>query len=410
MDFDQDVAAWWIKQFLVDHKISLIGQEISVGGIYIAPLFFYFLSIFYFVFRMDPLAANIAVSLISVITMVLIYKVAKLLFDEKVAVIALIIYAFSFQINFYDRTTAPSNLIMLLSLTVLYLLLNKKGLLLGPVLGLTLSVSPAAMVLIPQSLFFHFKKKFIILAIIVLFAFPLIFFDIRHNFMVTKRIFQLIFSGQAKNENYFLPTKLITNIITLVQSFRQQILPLIIYNDFVNALLNLATTIVITISFIKSGFSAFQRKILFVWILVPLAFFTLYPFHVPEYYFLSTFPVAIIFFAAFLSRIDFRIMTLIITAFMLTNTWQIVSNKYDFSMYYKKQAIKYIIDKSGGQPFKVNYNIVAGQDNGFKYLFYWSGHEPSIQAKEEYIITVPSYIDDVPGEVFGKIKVTTKNE
>ena len=51
-DFDQEKAAFWIRDFLIHGKISLIGQEISTGGIFIGPLYFYLLSPFYFLLNM----------------------------------------------------------------------------------------------------------------------------------------------------------------------------------------------------------------------------------------------------------------------------------------------------------------------------------------------------------------------
>lgn len=411
MDFDQDIAAWWIKSFLIDHKFSLIGQEISIGGIYIAPLYFYFLSVFYFFFRMDPLAANIAVSLVSVLTMLLVYKIARLLFDRRTAIIALIIYAFSYQINFYDRTTAPSNLIMPLSLTVLYLILKKRSLLLAPVLGLTFSASPAAALLIPQALFFRFKQKLAVFAIILLFVSPLLFFDFRHDFMVTKRIFQVLFSGQRKVDNYFPPLKLFDNLLTLAQSFRQQIFFLKIEDGLINIILDIITGSLGLIFFLKSNFSSFQKKIFLIWLLTPLIFFSFYPFHVPEYYFLPVFPITIIFFAAFLrKKFPDRALVFFFTLFILINCGQILISKYGFSMFYKKQAVKYIVSQAQDQPFKVDYDVWPGQGNGFKYLFYWAGREPSPQAKKRYIITVPENKNEDPGQIFGRVKVITADE
>ena len=51
-NYDQEVAAFWLKNLLVDHKFSLIGQEISVGGVYIAPFFYYLMAPFYALFNL----------------------------------------------------------------------------------------------------------------------------------------------------------------------------------------------------------------------------------------------------------------------------------------------------------------------------------------------------------------------
>ncbi|MBI3559260.1 glycosyltransferase family 39 protein [Candidatus Gottesmanbacteria bacterium] len=193
-DFDGERAAFWIRDLILFHKISLIGQEISLGGIFIGPFFYFFLTPFYYFWKMDPVAASIGVSLVSIFTMILIYKVGTRLFGQKTGLLALFLYAVSFRLNYYDRTTAPSNLIMICSLTVLYILTGEitrfRGLLLGAVLGLTFSVHPTAVLLLPIVLTFFLwnKKKFsgkILITVLglMLFIWPLIIFDLRHEFI-----------------------------------------------------------------------------------------------------------------------------------------------------------------------------------------------------------------------------------
>lgn len=118
-DYDQEVAALAVNQILSGH-LTLIGQEISIGGIFIGPGYYYLLSIFYFLFQGDPIGIGIMVATISLATMFALYKVTKELTNTPTAITALLIYATSSQINFYDRTTAPSNLIMLSSLLAIF--------------------------------------------------------------------------------------------------------------------------------------------------------------------------------------------------------------------------------------------------------------------------------------------------
>ncbi len=411
LDYDQDISAWWIKQFLIDKKFSLIGQEISLGRIFIVPFYYYLLAPFYLIFKLDPIAANIFVSLVSLVSMYLIYRVGTILFNQSTGLIALLIYAFSSQINFYDRTTAPSSLIILLSLSSLYFLLTKRDLWLAPVLGVTFSVSPAAILLIFQTFFFRFKKKIVSLVIIFFMASPLLFFDLRHDFMITKRIFQALFSGQRETDGYPLLQKLFNNLQTLVETFRQQIFRLQIDDYMTNVYLNFTTALFWILIFLKGGYTFLQKKIFFVWFLTPVFFFSLYPYHVPEYYFLSLFPVTIIFFAAFITKkIPCHFLFFFLFLFIVVNGWLVLTIKNTLSMFYKKQAVKYIITQVQGRPFRVDYDIVVGQNNGFKYLFYWLNHEPSSTAKIRYIITVPENKNKMPGQVFGKIKVSTINE
>src|SRR4030042_2200776 len=122
-DYDQEVAAFPIENIL-NGKLTLIGQEISVGGIFIGPGFYYLLAIFYLLFGGDPIGAGVMVALFSLVTMTLLFIITKLLFDKKTAFISLLLYATNFLMVVNDRTTAPSNFVMLMTLICVSLALK----------------------------------------------------------------------------------------------------------------------------------------------------------------------------------------------------------------------------------------------------------------------------------------------
>jgi 4-amino-4-deoxy-L-arabinose transferase-like glycosyltransferase len=125
-DYDQEVAAFAVDRILTG-KLTLIGQEISLGGIFIGPGYYYLLSLFYLIFNNDPIGIGFMVAIFSIATMAALFLVTRELDNEESALIALAIYTTSWQINFYDRTTAPSNLVMLATLSVLLILLKLRS-------------------------------------------------------------------------------------------------------------------------------------------------------------------------------------------------------------------------------------------------------------------------------------------
>jgi 4-amino-4-deoxy-L-arabinose transferase-like glycosyltransferase len=163
--YDQEVAAFWIRDFIINHKLSLIGQEISVGGVFIGPFFYYLMAPFYWLSNLYPLGGNIFMVAVSLLNMVMIYLFAKQIFSRSCALIALFLYSVHPGIITFDRTVAPSGMIILLSTTTAFILnktrrASRDYLILGIILGLTFSVHPTVVLLIPiTALYFLVKKR-----------------------------------------------------------------------------------------------------------------------------------------------------------------------------------------------------------------------------------------------------------
>ena len=62
---DQDLASWFVKDILVNHHFRLIGQETSTTGIFIGPIYYYLMTLFYKIFGMDPIGGAYLILTIS---------------------------------------------------------------------------------------------------------------------------------------------------------------------------------------------------------------------------------------------------------------------------------------------------------------------------------------------------------
>ena len=421
-DFDQETAAWWIKSFLIDGKFSLIGQEISVGGLFIGPVFYYLLSVFYFVFGLDPIAGNVTVSIIALITMALVFVGAKSLFGLKTGLLALFLYAFSSSVNFYDRTVAPSNVAMLISCATLYFLLQvRRGVLffvlIGIFLGLTFSVHPGAVVLIFIVLvYFVYNKHLVsaskVLATLIpisLFLFPLIIFDLRHSFLNTLSFISILSRDDISPNSYPWMFGLLINLRTVITSLTRILLP-----DRIGSILWTVPVIwFLILSFFKNRSS---NLFLILWFSVSIITLSFYRGVIPEYYFLILFPVFLIHFSHYLINISAskKVYKLLIFALVFFSVVAHLNSlfhyRYLVGLAYKKQAVKYVIEESGGKDFQVDYVTTLGQNTGFNYLFYWYKRLPVGNSGVKYIIVLPMSLAKESGAVFGDIKVLKKHE
>lgn len=414
LDFDQEKAAFWVRDFLIYKKISLVGQEISTGGVFIGPFYYYLLSPFFSIFKMNPLAANILASLLAVVSMFMVYKIGERLFSKKVGLIALFLYAVSFRINFYDRTTAPSNLVMLLSSLIFFSLLKIRAgstkwiVVIALCLGMGFSVHPTMVALffivaVVLSLFpSKINRKYLLLSalIIVLFLAPLILFDLRHEFFNSLGVLNVLSRGGLTFDG--LLYKVGTNWQSLMVTLESLILPK-----------HLGGLFILTIFFFvirKKGKKNLESKWLLIWLIIPFILLCFYPLNVPEYYFLLTFPIFLVFFSKWIFILLGKrriILCLLLTLVALFNLIELGSYKNTVGMKNKKDAIKFIIDSSSGSNFKVDYWTDLGQKNGFDYLFWYYGKVP-VEDKNarRFVIVIPARKDIVkPNQTFGSIQV-----
>src|SRR3990170_7564978 len=102
-DYDQEVAMEAVERIL-SGKLTLIGQQTSIGGVFIGPGYYYLLALFYWLFGKDPIGWGVMVAMIAVATMTMLFLLTRKLFGKTTAFLALAIYATNARINFYDRT------------------------------------------------------------------------------------------------------------------------------------------------------------------------------------------------------------------------------------------------------------------------------------------------------------------
>lgn len=121
--WDQVDNAWAAMRIIAAHKYPLLGMVAKGNsGIYIGPLYYYFVSIFYFFTRMDPIASPIIAAVTSLFSFGVLYVITKRLFSVRIALVALAIYTFSSFTIAAERVQWPVNFIAPLALLIFYFL------------------------------------------------------------------------------------------------------------------------------------------------------------------------------------------------------------------------------------------------------------------------------------------------
>ncbi len=204
---EQDLQAWIVKDILLDHHPRLIGQETSLHGLFIGPLYYYILIPFFAIFNLNPLSSYIPITIISLLTLLSVYYVVLKLYGKVEAVISSLIYAFSPTIVLLDRWVVPTQPTLLWTIWFFYVLTsfsrgNYKVLPIFIVLtGVMwhihiaflplLALVPIALLLSKKSFVKEFKrinKKYLAAAtaIFIVLIFPFFFFETRHGFQQIK--------------------------------------------------------------------------------------------------------------------------------------------------------------------------------------------------------------------------------
>ncbi len=121
--WDQVDNAWAASSILVGHDYPLVGMQAkNNSGIYIGPLYYYFVAAVYAFTQLDPIASAYIALISSAIGFVTLFFVTLKIFSRSTAFVAVGIYTVSLYGILFDRIQWPVNFIMPLSLLIFYAL------------------------------------------------------------------------------------------------------------------------------------------------------------------------------------------------------------------------------------------------------------------------------------------------
>lgn len=304
--WDQTDNAWAAKRILIDHQYPLVGMVAKENtGFYIGPLYYYYISIFYWMTKMHPIASSLTAGVTSIITFFVFFFLIRKLFSTKIALIAVGIETFSLFVISGDRTQWPVNFIPLISLLIFYALYKvvsgnpKYLLLLGLGVGLSLQI--------------HFTSVFYFPIILLsLPLFPLRKRTFIYGFLSCILIFlfflpNLIANLQAHNSQ---GSNLANYLHTYYLGFHLRHVLQLTHDGFIEffAILrfHLADTLswiflpIFSVLYIRKQKDSNSKKLVYLswlWVIIPWFAFSTYSGELSNYYFYMTRPIALIVFA-----------------------------------------------------------------------------------------------------------------
>ena len=386
---DLDLAAWIVRDVVVDKHIRLIGQETSTQGIFIGPLYYYLQIPFYLLFNMQPTGLIVMATLFGIFSIWSFYYIFANVFQKKdIGYIAGFIYAISFSTVMNDRGTVPTTPVFLwtgwffYALDLIYKGNHRKAFItLGVLIALIWHLNFGLVVLltlIPFALYFS-KKRIIVKDLVpgrlylFILSLPLIAFEIKHGFIQTKALItsliqdqgsQLTLIDQSKRV-YHISSQIITNIIWYPDQIYYYIVPLL-------------TLIMTVYYFFKKKISKYIFWIIILWSIPTLIFFSLYSKILSEYYLngiiLAWITMITLILYNLLAHKILRIFGYIfLVIFIFINISKMLNFQDNREGYIYRRAIVSDIRKDAeakGYPcVAVSYITKPGYNLGYRYLF-----------------------------------------
>ena len=403
---DQDLFAWIAKDIIIDDHLRLIGQETSIIGVFIGPIFYYLVAFSMALFNMNPLAANIPTTIISLLAIFSIYFVFAKFFGKRAGLIGAFLYAVSPGIVFLDRWVVPTQPTILWGIWYLYILFSiLKGniqifiplsILIGLIWHVHIAFIPL-LILLPLAYFYgdrksyKFKHSFRTLAIsavlLLILTAPFFIFEARHNFIQTKSLLTATYQDRGDLTG-------IERVAKVINSGGRSLAGAFVLSNTVIELNSQLTTVLpflllLGILYLYASKSLIKNQtiIIIAWITVVFLSQLLSKRIITEYYFNNLFVILFLVLAIILSKIHYSfqkvplVVIFLFTYLIFVLSW-LISRPDDMGGFlYKREAIEYIKKDvvAKGYPCIGISHIEnhTGGPTGYRYLF-WLNKLPLI--------------------------------
>ncbi len=428
-EYDDQYNSYLVYDLIKNHHLSLVGQEGSFGGIFWGPWHYLYLTPFYMLTNLHPIGGYIGHIVIGLLTIVSYYFVGKKLFSDRVGLLAAFFRSILFISIINDLTVSPAYPAELVAVWFIYFLsklINEDktalvflSFLVGMMFSIHVILFPFIIILILTFLVkkpFKLNPKLLLKSFIALIIpiLPLIIFEIRHHFSHINRFLSALAEKDPAQGNDLLG-KLFSvsnsSISNFYYLFDGWVIPRLLGYLICGA-------IIFALYKHKKYFDKSYHWFLFLIILIVYIFYyTLYPRHTSEYYFLGLTPLIILYSCSLLILLAKSIWGKLLFAIFISITLysnsikyvELHNNPYRTSLRQKDQAVKSIVEHQIGKGnFSVSYFMKYGREYGFQYFFTYYGLEPIHEIKPPiYSIVMPrgQVSENDLSQIFGNIGV-----
>ena len=402
-------------------KFTLIGPQTSIGNMYLAPLFYYLMLPFYLL--LGTAGPSIGTALLGGATAFLLWFVSKEWFSQKVGLLAALLYALSPVAIVLSRSAWNPNIMPFFALLSIWgvwqfwqrnqfwgmvvvglgcsvaIQSHYLGLLLLPVAGLFWLVKLRDLLRTKnrQTRSFLIWTGLGIMTFFVLSILPLIWFDLRHNFINYKAFYRFFTDRQATVS--LKPYKAIPQLWPLWQMMVTCLLTSrdAVFGSWLSPLLLIFSTITF---FLVVGDKRKRKEgrglfLLLSWILIGLWGMGLYKQHIYGHYFGFLFPAIFLLMAVSLGKAwevgkAGKILAVAGLAAIFYFAFEAcpLRGSPNFQMQHTAMVSQKIVEEAEGKPFNLGLIAKQNYDAGYRYFLEKAGYKPAMidaQRSEETI-------------------------
>ncbi len=407
-----------VREMVELGKLRLTGPLSAIEGLYNGPLWYYLLSIPYFLTNGDPYGAIIMEILLWVIGGYFLLKLVKN-FGRWIILPIGFVWVVSDYVVLANRYSFNPNPIVLLTPFLIYLLVEYlktgKGIFIisswffgGLFFNLEMNIGVFIPLIIFLSLFLtkntkFFKDKFFWLGTLVFIGLlmPQIMFDIKHNFIMSKGVVRFLSESSGSKFNLIKRASIIWDSFFSVFSA-----------TLMNQKLLLWAVLILAFPIFKNFFSRNKKEIIVIiaslFILVPFIGYLIIPVSVNAWHLgaeVAAFLILIAFMLSSLWELNFfgKLFSILLSILIIFYSILNIPNYYrertnlnmDPSLYKNEiAAIDYVYKYANGQNFKVYTYLPSVYDYPYQYLFWWYGRKMYgyVPGEYRYLPNRPQYI------------------
>ncbi|MEK7163605.1 MAG: glycosyltransferase, partial [Patescibacteria group bacterium] len=364
---DEGRDASIVRDMVIGQKFTLLGPGTSIGNMYLGPLYYYMMIPSLALFGLSPAGPAVAIALLGVATVGLLWWWGRQLFGRVSALLISILYSLAPTIIIYSRSSWNPNIMPFFALLCMYGIWKVwkfgywRWLIISAIsFAFVLNSHYLGLLLFPVILIFTFlafrnfknsKTNFHLLTSIFIFMIlmsPLLFFDLRHNFMNFKNI--LVFFTKRQETVNLKVYKAIPNLWSIWEMI---ISSLVVAK---NNIYSMATSILILVGLGWVIKTKTQKDywLITLWLVTGLVGLGLYKQHIYDHYFGFLFPAIFLLLGYILSKLNKYLSFGIVLFLIIINLW---SNPLRFppnnQWKHTQSTADFITEKANSQPFNL---------------------------------------------------------
>jgi 4-amino-4-deoxy-L-arabinose transferase-like glycosyltransferase len=380
-----------VRNLLVNADPILIGPGTSVGGMYLGPLYYYFMAPFLLLANFSPVGPAVGVALLGIATIYLVYLVGFEWFSKTAGLISSALFAISPTVITFSHSSWNPNIMPFFALLSVYAIWKAyTSRVASREVGWWLIICAVSFAFVLQShylglllapvIFVYWflarvPKRYTLISIL-LFSFlmsPLLAFDIRHDWMNGRALYKFL---TVRDE-----TVAITPWTALPKIYP-------IYEQVVGSMLTAKdklASVFVSIILLAYLIFAFVRNrklntkpftLITIWLAFGLIGFGLYKQSVYDHYFGFLFPVPFLLVGALLQytvhSTKYLVKTLGVIALTFLIVINLINNPFRYQPNYQMRRAQNVTNKvleiADGKPFNLAVLAERNYEDGYRYF------------------------------------------